>query len=65
MLWFPHKKNIRIQKKIKAATKVVPSLRNLTYEEILEELGFPAFQERIERKDLIAVYRLMKENGDN
>lgn len=39
---------------------MVPILRELTYEEALERFDLPTLEERRER-DLIAVYRILKE----
>lgn len=39
---------------------MVPSGRDMTYEEILERLGLPALEEKREKGDLTAVYRAIK-----
>ena len=50
------KRIIKIQR---TATKMVPELKDLTYEERLTELELPTLQERRERGDLITLYRIM------
>ena len=47
----------RIQR---AATKMVPSLRNLSYEKRFFRLKLPTFAKRKERGDFIAVCRASK-----
>merc|ERR1712035_308533 len=51
-VWSPHtKKNIRKLERIqRAATKMVPELRDLSYEERLGELGLPTLENRRERE---------------
>ena len=63
VVWSPHKvKHIRkIERIQRAATKMVPSLRDLTYEERLAKLNLPSLEERRERGDLITVYKAMRE----
>ena len=39
--------------------KMVPELRDLTYEERLKEMGLPALQGRRERGDLIIMYKIV------
>ena len=41
------------------ATKMVPELEGRTYEERLEEMNLPTLEERRERGNLIAVYKLL------
>ena len=69
-VWSPHtKKNIRKLERIqRAATKMVPELRDLSYEERLGELGLPTLENRRERGDLISVYKMvngMDRMGEN
>ena len=61
-IWTPStKKNIRkIERIQRAATKMVHSLSELTYDERLLKLELPTLQQRRERGDLIATYRIMK-----
>ena len=61
-LWSPStKKNIRrIERIQRAATKLAPTLSELTYEERLLRLGLPTLEQRRERGDLLAIYRIMK-----
>ena len=56
------KKDIRKLERIqRVATKMVPELRELTYEDRLKEMGLPTLQDRRERGDLITLYK--KVNG--
>ena len=61
-IWSPHsKKDIRkIERIQRAATKMVPSIQDLPYEDRLKRLGLPTLQQRRERGDLIAIYRVSK-----
>ena len=61
VVWSPHKKkNIkRVERIQRVATKMVPSLRDRTYEERWEILELPTLEKRRERSDLIAVFRAM------
>ena len=63
VVWSPHKKkDIRkIERIQRAATKMVPTLRDLPYEERLERLNLQTLEKRRERGDLIAIYRASKE----
>ena len=40
----------------RVATKMVPELGELTYEDRLREMGLPTLQDRRERGDLITLY---------
>ena len=62
IIWSPHnKKDIRkIERIQRAATKMVPSLRDLSYDDRLKRLELPTLQQRRERGDLIAIYRSLK-----
>ena len=61
-LWSPStKKNIRKVERIQRATmRLAPTLSELTYEERLLRLGLPTLEQRRERGDLLAIYRIMK-----
>ena len=61
VVWSPHKmKDIRKLERIqRAATKMVLELKDLNYEERLEEIGLPTLQVRRERGDLITMYKLV------
>ena len=60
-VWSPHKKkNIRkVERVQRAATKMVPELRELSYEERLRKLGLLTLESRRERGDLISVYKMV------
>ncbi len=51
----------------RAATRWVPSLENLSYEERLEKLKLPSLEERRRRGDMIMLYKCVegKEKIDN
>lgn len=61
LVWSPSKiKDIRGLERIqRAATKLVPSLQDLSYEQRLSRLNLPTLEQRRERGYLIAVYRMM------
>lgn len=64
IIWSPFTcKNIYIRKLEKiqtAATKLVPSLMKLSYEERLDKLKIPTLEERKERGDIIMVLKCLK-----
>ena len=59
VVWSPHlKKHImKIEKVQRAATRWVPSLRDLSYEERLDKLQLPTLEERRKRGDMIMLYK--------
>ena len=61
VVWSSHaKRDIRKLERIqRVATKMVPELRELTYENRLKEMGLPTLQNRRERGDLITLYRIV------
>ena len=61
VVWSPHtKKNIRKLERVqRAATKMVPELSGLTYEDRLRQLEIPTLERRRERGDLISIYRMV------
>ena len=60
-VWSPHKKkHIRKLERIqRMATKMVPEIERLTYEERLREMKLPTLEARRERGDLITIYKLV------
>ena len=60
-VWSPHKKkNIRKLERVqRAATKMVPELKDMTYEERLKVLDLPTLEQRRERGDLISIYKIV------
>lgn len=60
-VWSPYfKKDIHLIERVqRRATKMVPSLKLLTYEERLKELGLTTLQSRRERGDLIETYKIL------
>ena len=61
VVWSQHmKKNIRKLERVqRAATKMVPELNALSYEERLRRLGLPSLEKRRERGDLISIHRMV------
>ena len=54
------KKDMRkLQRIQRVATKMVPKLRELTYEDRLKEMGLPMLQDRREREDIITLYMIV------
>ncbi len=62
VVWKPHlKKHIeKLEKVQRAATRWVPSLRDLSYEERLKTLQLPTLTERRERGDMIMLYKCVE-----
>ena len=63
VVWSPHmKKHIRKLERVqRAATKMVPELRDLAYDERLREMELPTLQARRERGDLIMMYKVVND----
>ena len=61
VVWSPYmKKDIRKLERVqRAATKMVPELRDLEYNERLKEMELPTLQARRERGDLIMMYKVV------
>ena len=61
VVWAPHKKKDikKLERIQRVATKMVTELKDLSYEERLEEMGLPTLQERRERGDLITMFKLV------
>ena len=59
--WGPHYKmdQKKIEQVQRRATRLVPSLRHLPYQERLEKLGMPSLSYRRRRGDMIAVFKIM------
>ena len=68
-VWSPYKKKHvkKLERIQRMATKMVPELEELTYEERLREINLPTLEERRERGDLITVFKLYNkmEEADN
>ncbi len=63
VVWNPHlkkKKTEKTEKVQRAATRWVPSLRDLSYEERLKKLQLPTLTERKERGDMIMLYKCVE-----
>jgi len=62
-VWSPHmKKHIKKLERVqRAATRMVPELSDLEYEERLKKINLPKLEERRERGDLIMIYKLINE----
>ena len=50
---------LKLERIQRIATKMVPELEDLTYEERLKEIHLTTLKERRERGDLITIYKLM------
>ena len=50
---------LKLERIQRIAIKMVPELKDLTYEERLKEMQLTALKERRERGDLITIYKLM------
>ena len=61
VIWSPHKKKhvLKLERIQRIATKMVPDLEDLTYEERLKEMYLTTLNERGERGDLISIYKFM------
>ena len=61
VVWSPS--TIRDQRKVESiqrrATKLVPNIRDLSYEQRLKKLGIPSLQYRRQRADMIQVYKIL------
>ena len=62
VVWSPHlRKDVKKLEKVqRSITRMVPSLRDLKYEERLERLGLPTLEDRRERGDMIMMYRCVR-----
>ena len=62
VVWSPHhKKDIqKLEKVQRVATKMIPGLRELTYEERLMRLELPTLRDRRERGDMIMMYKCVR-----
>ncbi len=65
-IWSPHKRgDIDLLERVqRRATKIVPALRNLTYEERLRRLNLTTLEERRVRGDMIETYKLLTGKED-
>ena len=65
-VWSPHmQKHIDLLEGVqKRATKLVPELRNMTYEKRLEKLGLTSLEDRRIRGDMIETYKIMTGKND-
>ena len=61
VIWSPHTKKdqLEIEKVQRRATRMIPSLRGLTYEERLRRLHLPSLCHRRRRGDMIQVYKII------
>ena len=60
-MWYPvTKKNMQaIENVQRRATRIVPELKNLSYEERLQELNLPTLQYRRRRGDVIQMFKII------
>lgn len=63
VVWSPifKKDIIAIEQVQRRATRIVPGMKNLSYEERLKTLGLPTLQYRRERADVLQVYKILHE----
>ena len=63
VVWSPHMKKdiMKLERIQRAATKMVPELKDLTYEGRLKEMELPTLQVRRERGDLITMYKIVNQ----
>ena len=63
-VWFPHKaKHIEMIEGVqRRATKQIPGLSDLSYEQRLRKLKLPTLKYRRHRGDMIEIYKIVKEN---
>ena len=61
MVWSPHmlKDTRKIERMQRIAIKMVPEIKDLSYEDRLKEMELLTLKERWERGDLIMVYKLV------
>ena len=64
IIWGPHyKEDQALQKVQKRATKLIPSIQNLPYEERLRQLNLPSLMHRRRRGDMIQIYNIITEKS--
>ena len=63
VVWAPHlKKHVRKLERVqRAATKLVPGLQDMEYQERLRKLNLPSLEERRKRGDMIQLFKCLKE----
>ena len=63
IIWGPHYKEDQkaIEKVQKRATKLIPSIQDLPYEERLRQLNLPSLMHRKRRGDMIQTYKIITE----
>ena len=63
LVWCPRwkKDQLEIEKVQRRATKMVPSIRDLPYQERLKQLKLPSLHHRRRRGDMIQVFKIMKQ----
>ena len=61
VVWSPNKKKdiVKLERIQRIATKMVPELKDLEYEERLKEIELPTLQDRRKRGDLITMYKIV------
>ena len=66
-VWNPHTKdNIEALEKVQRwATKLVKTMKNLSYKDRLRQLKLPTLKYRRIRGDLIEVFKIVTNNGKN
>lgn len=65
LIWYPTLgQSAELEKVQRRATKLVPSLRGLKYEERLEKLKLPSLKHRRKRGDMIQVFKIINKIDD-
>ena len=63
VLWSPHNKKdkITLENTQQRATRLVLSLKGMTYLDRLKHLGLPLLEYRCERADMVEVYKILND----
>ena len=66
VIWYPYLKrqSVAIEKVQRRATKMLPSLRDFSYEDRLKQMKLPSLKHRRQRGDLIQVYKIFNDIDD-
>ena len=61
VLWTPlyKKDKITLENTQQRATRLVPSLKRITYSDRLKHLGLPTLEYKCERADMVEVYKIL------
>ena len=61
MIWHPRLRydKLEVEKVQRRATRMIPSLKGLSYEERLRALNLPSLEHRRRRGDMLQVYKIL------